>query len=314
MKLNEAYSILDLKPGVTPEEAKKQYKKLAKEFHPDVNKEAGADDKFKKINEAYQIISSGKSADSEEINWGRPTANPFGDDPFGMGRRAVHRAENISLNTTISFKDSVLGCKKELKFNRRAKCVDCDGNGKTTIRNGCDVCHGKGKVITRQGNMVMVATCSKCYGVVKTKDCDKCHSKGTLDAEASISVTIPGGIQNGNILRLSGMGNFITSFGPLDQYTDTHLQVNVTPESNLRLHGMDVVSELNISLLDALTGCTKSVNTIFGLQDISIKPKSKNKDEAIIPKLGVNGIGAHKVLLSIEYPDQIDNLISFLSK
>jgi len=320
MKLNEAYSVLGISPSATPEEAKKQYRKLTMEFHPDRNKDPGAEDQFKKINEAYQIVSSGKSTDREE----QPDFNPFSgfnqdifsgfNDQFGAGRQQmIHPAEPVTLFTQISFKESILGTKRELKFNRKVKCQDCNGNGKFAISNGCDVCQGKGKVVGRQGNMMFVSTCSKCRGATQSQNCRKCQSKGTLDAESSVSVNIPGGVQNNNILRLSGMGNFVSCFGPIDQYTDAHLHLNVDSDPEMSLDGQNVVSETKISLLEALQGCTKSVNTVLGPKSIDIKPASKNKDEVTIPKSGVNGMGNHRVILNVEYPQQLDQLINYLS-
>ena len=318
MNLKEAYAILELSESATPDEAKKKYRDLTKKFHPDINKEAGAEDKFKKINEAYQVVSSGKGSDRED-DWGN-TPNPFDVmnsvlDPFNMGRHAVHHVGHIELQATISFKDSILGCSHDIKYHRNTKCVDCQGNGKLQANNGCLTCNGKGKVIGRQGNMVFVSTCSKCRGQIKSDPCNKCNSKGVLDTETSLSVTIPGGIQDSNILRINQMGHFITTHnGVVDQHSDAHLRVHVSPEPGLRLEGMNVASNINISLLEALQGCKKTVNTILGNKEVDIKPKSKNKDEVIIPKLGVNQIGCQRVILDIQYPDEVGGLIEFLSK
>jgi len=311
MKLDEAYKILGLTPGVNAEETKKQYRKLTKEFHPDINKDAGAEDKFKKINEAYQIVSSGKSTDrAEQIQW-QQGQNPF--NPFGH-QQQQKQVNHIEAKTTISFKDSILGCKKELKFNRKTKCKDCNGHGEIAKNNGCEKCGGKGQVVTRHGSSIMIETCTKCYGKNQADPCNTCNSEGTLDAEVIITVSIPGGIQNGNILRLGGMGNFAGNFGPIDQHSDVYLHLNVTAEKGLELQGNDVVMNLSISLLEALKGCQKSVKTILGNKDIKIKSKSKNKEEVVILHLGVNQQGNQRVILDIEYPENIDNLINILSE
>src|SRR5574338_123111 len=107
MNLKEAYSILEIPSTSTPEEAKKKYRELTKMYHPDINKEAGAEDKFKKINEAYQVVSSGKSTDREDV-MRQARRDPF--NPFG--RHVSFEAENIVRETRISFKDSVFGTKK----------------------------------------------------------------------------------------------------------------------------------------------------------------------------------------------------------
>lgn len=305
MNLKEAYSILELSPDASPEEAKKKYKELTKKMHPDINKAPDAHETFVKINEAYQVVSSGKSTDQNIRS--SHQGNPF-------GRQVVVNVSNISLQTTISFKESVFGCKKDLKFNRKVKCQECDGHGEKAINNGCEKCGGKGQVVARQGSVIMIQTCDKCFGRSEAISCSNCNETGMLEAEASVNVTIPGGIEDGNVLRLQGMGHFAGTFGPFDQHTDVHLRVTVQKDENLSLSGMDVIFNLEISLLNALQGCQKTVNTVLGKQDITIKPLSKNKEEVIIPKLGVNNIGNQRVILDVKYPDNIDKLISILNE
>jgi molecular chaperone DnaJ len=309
MNLKEAYAILEIPQTSTPEEAKKKYRELTKKYHPDINKEVGAEDKFKKINEAYQCVSSGKGTDREEAQW-QQANNPF--NPFG--RQTIYQADNINVHTTISFKDSVIGCKKNLKFNRKAKCKDCNGQGQTTLNNGCDKCGGKGQTVSQRGNMIFMQTCDKCYGRSQVNVCKSCNQNGVVDAEASIDVSIPGGVQNTNILRLGGMGHFVGNFGPMEQHTDVHLHVSVTQEPGLTLDGMTVVSNISISLLEALQGCKKTVNTIMGNKEIDIKPKSRNKDEVILSRLGVNRSGDQKIILDVQYPEDINSLINSLTK
>lgn len=313
MNLQEAYSILELDQGADADAAKKKYRELTKKYHPDVNKDPGAEDKFKKINEAYQVVSTGKSTDRQDVQFRQPRQsgfNPF--DPFNRQGAQVRQASHIELHSTISFKDSVLGCRQDLKFNRQSKCPDCDGQGEKTINNGCKQCNGLGTVTTRRGNMIFTQTCDKCYGQSQTEDCKKCHMTGILDVEVSVSVNIPGGVTNGNVLRLGGMGNYAGGFMGMDQYTDAHLHINVTPENGLTLQGTDVVSTLEISLLEALRGCSKRVKTVLGEKDIDIKPMSRNKDEVIISRMGVNRVGNQKVILDVKYPKDVNTLIGVL--
>lgn len=315
MNLQEAYSVLDLPASASPEEAKKQYRKLTKEFHPDINKAPDATDKFKKINEAYQCVQNGKGNDPENIP---PMRNPFGgfggfNDFNAQAQRAIN-LEPISLETTVSFKESVLGCKRDLTFNRKIKCPECDGKGMVQLNNGCTKCGGKGQVIGKQGMMIFVQTCDKCKGKVQTKTCDKCNGDSILDADTSVQVSVPGGIEDDNILRLHGMGHYMGSFmGMSDQYSDVFLKINVTQEPGLSLQNDDVIFNLNISLLDALQGCSKSVNTIMGEKEIDIPPKSKNKEEIILPKLGVNEVGNQRIILNVDYPQDISIIINALT-
>ncbi len=306
MNLKEAYATLELSQGATPEEAKKKYRELTKKYHPDVNKEPGAEDKFKKINEAYQCVQNGKGNDREEM----PQHNPWGG---GFTRQQVIQLENIEVGVTVSFKESVLGCKKELKYQRHGKCPDCSGQGEIKLNNGCKKCGGKGQVITRQGNMVMVTTCSECYGRTNTEECKTCHGNGTVHTDVSVHVSVPAGVTNGSVLRLQGMGNYAGSFmGMADQHTDAYCHVNVIPEPGLSIEGLNVISRLTISLLDALQGCERTVKTINGDKKIKIEPHSRNRDEVVIPHCGVGGNGAQKVILNVEYPKNTDKLIGVL--
>jgi len=305
MNLKEAYATLELAQGTPPEEAKKKYRELTKKYHPDVNKEPGAEDKFKKINEAYQIIQTGKGTDPQDR---RPSYHQG-----GFHRQQVIQLENIEVHQTISFKESVLGCKKEIKYSRHSKCQDCGGAGEIKLNNGCKTCGGKGQVVNRQGNMVMVSTCSECHGQTNMTSCSACHGNGTVHADVSVHVSVPAGILDGNILRLQGMGNYAGSFmGLADQHTDAFLHISVTPEPGLNIEGSSVISHLTIPLLDALRGCKRKVKTINGDKEIQIKPQSRNRDEVIVPHCGVSGTGDQKVILDVEYPKNTDKLIGVL--
>ena len=305
MNLKEAYATLELAYGTSPEEAKKKYRELTKKYHPDINKEPGAEDRFKKINEANQIIQTGKSTDPQD----RRSAYHQG----GFHRQQVIQLENVEVHQTISFKESVLGCKKEIKYTRQSKCQDCGGAGEIKLNNGCKTCGGKGQVINRQGNMVMVSTCTECYGQTNLTPCAGCHGNGTVHADVSVHVSVPAGILDGNILRLQGMGNFAGSFmGLADQHTDAFLHVHVTSEDGLNIEGTSVISRLTIPLLDALRGCKCKVKTIHGDKEIQVKPQSRNRDEVIIPHCGVGATGDQKVILDVEYPKNTDKLIGVL--
>jgi len=311
MDLQQAYSILGIPITTSEEDTKKAYRELAKKFHPDVNKETDAESRIKKINEAYNYIVNSQDQQEQDIHI------PFeGFNPFSSFVNRARQIENIPLYTTISFAESVLGCKKEFRFNRRGKCANCHGQGMVALNNNCIKCHGRGQIIEKQGNMIITRTCDQCIGRRQTISCSVCQSTGSIDTEVSITVTIPGGIQNDNILRLSGMGHYIGNVMNIDQYADAHLKISVTPEENLSLDNNDVISNIDITLLEALTGTTKSVKTIIGEKEIIIPSLSKNKDEAVIPGMGVSGKGCQRVIINIVYPENkelIDNIIDMLS-
>lgn len=313
MKVAEAYSILEVPPGASAEDAKKKYRELTKKYHPDINKDPGAEAKFKKINEAYQVLSSGKSTDREDVvsQSRQRGAGPF--HPFG--RSQVFETTHVEIHTTISFMDSVWGVKKDLKYTRKVKCAECNGQGEYTINNGCTECAGRGQSVTRKGSAIYITECSSCHGETNTESCKTCSATGTMSAETSVQVTIPGGVTNGNILRLGGHGNFAGSFMMnLDQYTDALLHITVIPEAGLSLEGRHVMSKLDISLLEAIRGCTKKVKTIMGSQIVDVKPMSRNGDVIPLPRMGVNRTGDQKVVLDVKYPSDINKLVSLLSE
>ena len=306
MKKKEAYSTLEISETSTDEEAKKAFRQLSKKLHPD-NKDTGDEAKFKKINEAYQAINNNKFDDNIQQHPGSGGVNPFYQQQF-------IQLENIEIHTTLSFKDAILGCKKEFKFSRQTKCKSCNGAGEIKKNNGCTKCGGKGQIVNRQGFSVMIRTCDKCFGRSPADPCSDCSQQGRVEGEASINVSIPGGVQAGNILRLGGMGHFVGFFmGQIEQHTDVFLHIQVTPETGLILDGAHVVSNLEISLLEALRGCRKTVKTILGEKEVDIKPKSKNKEEVIIPRLGVNGVGNQRVILDVIYPEDVTKLIGTLA-
>lgn len=308
MNLKEAYTLLELPTTATPEEAKKKYREFSKKLHPDISKEPDAEAKFKKINEAYDCIKSGKGTDPEPFQGF--DFNPFSRAPFSKSRSI--KSENIKLNTQISFKESVIGVKKDIKFDRINKCSDCDGEGQVSINNGCSACGGRGQQVTKNGNSIFIQSCQKCFGVSKSDPCTKCNSSGILDTSISLSVSIPGGIINGNILRLSNMGNYVNNFMGMDQYTDVFLEINVLLDDQLSIDGGNVISKLDITLLEALQGSIKKVKTIDGTKEVEVKPLSKNSDEIILPKLGVNRMGNQKVILNVSYPKDIYKIIEVL--
>lgn len=308
MNLKEAYTTLEIPEGSSEAEAKKKFRELSKKLHPD-NKETGDEAAFKKINEAYQRIQAGEDDPREAYaRGGYPGA-------YHQQQQRIQVVEltNIDVDTVITFKEAVLGTKKELKYQRRSKCQNCGGAGQIKLNNGCQKCGGRGQVVSRQGNMVAIATCPECFGKANVAECAPCKGEGLVHTDVSVHVSVPAGVQDGTTLRLQGMGNYAGSvFGMVDQFTDAFLHVTVTPESGLSIEGQSVVCHLSISLLDALRGCERSVKTIHGRKTAKINPGSKNKEEVIIPHCGVGGTGDQRVILDVKYPKNTDKLVGVL--
>lgn len=329
MNSKEAFEILGLNESATAEEIKKKYRSLAAKYHPDVCKDADANDKIKKINEAHSIAQSVKDGTYQDPNSFR--GNPFARDPFGgfgfniddlinsfnkskkktpFNRSQTQEEPTVSLE--ISFEESVKGCPKEISFSRFTRCNDCHGQGYIEIKNDCTKCDGFGRKVQKSVNFMSSSSCSSCYGKgVTSKDCKNCSSTGSIDSKASFSVNIPPGILNDQTLRLQGAGHFYTtSFG--DMIGDAFLHVKVKPHPKMKIKNKDVVSIINISLLEALEGKSLKEETVYGEVDVKIPEKSKNGDVVSFTNKGVGGKGAHKFKINIEYPSDISSLIDFL--
>lgn len=324
MDIKEAINIIGLPKTASIDEFKIKYRELAKAYHPDVYKEDP--EKFKKINEAYQLIQDYKSNpdkyDKPQSPFRRVQVDGFNlniDDFFSVDGEQTVNGRNFSyqpLNTiaTISFKESVMGVNKEISYKKYSKCTTCNAKGSQSIGNGCETCNGFGRIVSNNKGMVYTKVCNKCFGKdIKVKACDPCASLGVIEISSNITIHIPPGTIGNSTLRLRGAGHYIGSniFG--DACTDVFVFVNVQREEGLTLEGKDVVSHVKLTLLEALTGCSKQVKTIFNIQEIEIVPMSKNKDEIRIPRHGVvSAGGVQRVIFDVEYPENVDALIEIL--
>jgi len=323
MDRTKAHSVLGTTEDTSEDDLKKAYKKTAAKYHPDRNKESDAEEKFKEVNEAYQYLTTGQGFGPTEAPAHTYSSSSHGfsiniEDllrQHGMGgsNRKTIIVEDKHLNTTISFRESVLGCQKPLSYSRKTKCDDCNGQGKKQVSNGCTPCKGTGFITMVQGHMTMRGACGSCRGATKYESCVKCKEDGFLETNISIEANIPPGVHEGrDVLRLVGIGDYAGHGMIGDAYTDVILHVKVEKSVTLKIEGNDVVTGKKISLLEALEGTEVTVPTIDGITTITIPPQSKNKDEVILPNLGVNRVGNERVKLYVLYPPETDKLIKFL--
>lgn len=322
MDLKEACDIIGLDKTASEEDLKIKYKQLAKQYHPDLYKEDP--NKFKTINEAYQLIQDYKK-NPNKYDASRSGFNPFGGSPFPGVRledlfqqqeqQIHHQHPPIQINTSISFKDSILGVDKEISYKRYTKCNTCDGKGGQLQSNGCKTCNGFGRIVSGGNGMMYTKSCNKCYGRnIKMNPCAPCNSKGATEVDTNNTIHIPPGVVDKNVLRLTNAGSFIGSnmFGG-DAHADVFVFISVQPQDLFKLEGKDVIYNINISLLEAIEGCSKNVKTILDDKSIQIPPKSKNKDEVHIPGYGVKSSnGIQRVILNVDYPENTDALIELL--
>ncbi len=319
MDIQSAYKTLEVSPNISDDELKKKYKELAKKYHPDVSKDP---ETFKKINESYQLIKDYRENPHKyepKINipqsWGNIDSIFSNFVDFGVNNWTNQKyVSDITLNLTIDFKKSITGFDHEVVYDRNVVCVNCQGNGFIRIKNDCTNCDGFGRVSINNRGMIIQSICGKCRGKnVNQNDCNDCNSEGTIKEKRTGQVHIPAGIKNNSVLRVNGAGNFAGQ-GPWgDSYTDLLINVKVSKHETMKLVNQDVHSKLKLTLLEAIEGSDKDVETVYGVKKITIPPKSRNADQIKIPKCGVqNTNGMHVINLDVVYPDDISGIIEVL--
>jgi molecular chaperone DnaJ len=317
-KIQQAYQILEIQPESNEEEVKKQFKKLARKYHPD-NKETGSEEKFKEINAAYELIQN-KDNIQENSDFGgmniEDIINHFnGFGGFGGFSNFVNvdyyskqRPPTI-VSLTLTFEESILGCKKKIDYVGYKQCDECKGNKRKLKNEICLDCNGQGKTkqkVNGRNSQTFVLVCNSCKGTgKKTEECKKCSGYGTIEDNKSKTLTIPEGIMTlGNQMKIPD-GNHLVI-----------VKINVTPDKEMQLINNNVVSKLNVSLLECLEGCKKTIRTVHGEKEITIPEKSKHQQLIHLSGFGVkNQNGDHIVIVDLEYPeDKINDIINILKK
>lgn len=327
MKLSEAYDVLGLKDGASEDEVKKRSRELMKKYHPDVNKEKGAEEQFKRINEATERIKSGEpdmpthqtgNPFSYYDNLGSIFETMFGATMNGRPSRRSNRRppENIQLRIVLSFEESVVGAQKTVKYQVNDACQTCEGAGTVIEGNGCNACGGRGIIdqVRVMGNIHSTtrSMCPKCMGQVKMKGCRTCGGAKTATRERTQQIHIPPGAKDGSSLRVRGAGHAIVEPMP-SGHTDVILNVVVTPDPRgLKMVNNDVVYVAKINLIDALRGIKLKVPTVFGEREIDVPPKTRHSDKVVISGHGVAPNGNQIVTLDVAYPDDISTLVKTL--
>lgn len=307
------YEILGVPRGASDADVKKAFRKLAQRWHPDVNTDAGADHRFKEINEAYQVLSDPQRRQQYDL-FGRTGLGDSGEEygPFtgygtfgdlfdaffggpasSAGRRPRPPAgSDLRYDLTIGFTESVTGTEKELVFDTLDRCATCGGSGAKpgTSPTTCPQCGGRGEVrITRPtmiGQMINVTRCPQCKGEGKViaEVCPDCHGEGRLPREKHIHVSIPAGIDDGHQIRLSGEGEAGPRGGIVG---DLYVAVHVTPRPGLRREGTELFHDLQVSMTDAALGTRVTVPTADGEEEIEIKPGTQPGAEVRLRGRGV---------------------------
>lgn len=341
------YEVLGVDKNADAQTLKKAYRKLAMQYHPDRNPDnKEAEEKFKEINEAYEVLSDDTKRQTYD-QFGHAGMNGqggfggqgfggqggfggfediFGDmfgDIFGGGfggsrqrRRGPERGADIRHSIDITFEEAAFGKKASIKINRSEECSECNGSGAKsgTGKKTCPTCNGAGEVRTVQrtpfGNIASSRTCSACNGegeIVETP-CTKCGGKGHTRKVKTIEVDIPAGIDDGQMIKLSGQGEVGSKGGPRG---DLYLVINVKPHSLFTREGNDIYFDMPVTFVQAALGDEIEVPTLDGKVKYTIPEGTQTGTvfrlrEKGIPRIRGNSRGDQYVKVIVDTPKKLN--------
>ncbi len=336
------YDVLGVPKNASKQQIKEAYRKLALQYHPDRNRSADAEEKFKGISEAYAVLSDDEKRrqyDSfgqeglyqryspEDIFRGADFADIFGsmgfggfDDLFaqffgGQTRQRASRGEDLRYSLQLDLEEVVAESTKEVEVPRTEVCGTCGGSGARpgTSPSECSTCGGTGQVQKVQAagfaRLVRVATCTKCggRGYIINSPCRECRGRGTVERTRKISIVIPAGVDDGHTLRLRGEGNAGPNGSPPG---DLYLVLNVRQHPRFKRQGSDIFLEAKVGVVDAVLGTELGVPTLYGDVNLTVpagtQPGSVFKVKGRgLPKVGGWGRGDEYVKVEVVVPKNL---------
>lgn len=338
------YETLGVSRSADKDEIKRAYRRLARKYHPDVNKEAGAEERFKEINRAYEVLSEPELRSRYDrfgergVSSGAAGAGGFQDfndmsgfadifesffGGFGGGtaqtsrrRSGPVRGDDLRLDLKLDFREAVFGGEKEIRISHLETCEVCEGTGAKpgTRPQTCSTCSGSGQVrrATRTpfGSFTQVSVCPTCNGTgqVIADKCTACGGKGQKQETKKLKITIPAGVDNGTRLRVSGEGDAGSRKGPAG---DLYVYLFVKEDSEFQRDGINILSEITISYLQAILGCKLPVNTVDGEVELTVPAGTQpgtvvTMENRGVPRLG-NPVsrGDHLITIEIDIPTKL---------
>jgi molecular chaperone DnaJ len=335
------YEVLGVNKSATDEDIKKAYRKAAKESHPDLHpNDKGAEERFKEVNEAYEVLSD-ENKRARYDQFGHEGPNMGGGSGFGGGysgfggagfnsifdfffnggqqqqqhRNGPERGADLRYDLTISFEEAAFGAKKEFKFQRNESCDACSGSGARagTQPKTCPTCNGSGQVkVTSQslfGQIVNMRTCSACGGTGKiiADKCPKCAGQGRVRVMRTATVQVPAGIDNGQVMTLSGHGEPGLRGGPSG---DLYVYIAVRPHRLFKREGYNLLCDIPVSFTQATLGGEIDVPTLEGAIKHTI-PEGTQNDTVLrlrgqgVPMLRGGGKGDLFIKVRVEVPRRL---------
>ncbi|MFN3704806.1 MAG: molecular chaperone DnaJ [Thermoflexales bacterium] len=335
MPKRDYYEVLGVPRNATQEEIKKAFRRLARQYHPDVNKDKDAEAKFKEINEAYEVLSDEqkRAAYDRYGHAGAQGPDGFGGEGFSdindifseffggfarasaQSRRAPRRGADLRYDLRVDFLEAVFGTQKEIEVTRSKTCPRCNGTGAEpgTFPTRCRTCNGTGEVRRVQqsilGAFVNVMTCPTCNGTgeVINVPCRECGGRKQVRATQRLVVNIPAGVDTGTQIRLNGEGEPGINGGPPG---NLYVVINVASHPFFRRKDDDIIIELSINIAQAALGDEIEVPTVDGKEKLVIPPGTQSGSVFRIKGKGVphlrrNNRGDQLVLVNVQVPTNL---------
>ncbi len=333
------YEVLGVRREANADEIKKSYRKLARQYHPDVNKDSDAETRFKELNEAYEVLSDdhkraaydrfGHAAVDGSAGSGGGFTGDFSgfgglgdifEEFFGFGtrttnRRAPRRGADLRYDLSVTFEEAAFGIEKEIEIARHDTCPRCSGKGAEpgTTPLKCTTCNGTGEVRRVQqsilGSFVNVTTCPTCRGEGETISipCTQCRGNKRVRTARPINVKIPAGVDTGTQIRLTGEGEMGEHGGPIG---NLYVVLEVKPHAYFRRREDDVILEMQINVAQAALGDEIEVPTLDGKEKIAVTAGTQTgKVYSLrgkgIPHLRRGGRGDELVVIQVVTPSNL---------
>ncbi len=326
------YEVLGVSKTATQDEIKSAFRKLAKQYHPDVSKEANAAEKFKECQEAYAVLSDenkrkqydqyGHAAfqnngsggyDFSGFDFSDIFSEIFGSGfgfNFGGSSRTKSRGRDRVMQVDLTFEEAAFGTKKTINLDTYDECDSCRGKGGFD-EDVCSSCHGTGTVTAEQrtlfGSFMTKTTCPKCSGKGRTykRSCNKCSGTGKVRVNKDIEIKVPAGVNTGNQQRVSGYGEY-GQYGNGDLY----LEYRVSPHPLFQREENDIYLEVPLTITEAVLGCKKEIPTLTGNVKLTIEPGSNTGDKLRLKGKGIEDVHSYRkgdmyVVLNVIVPEKL---------
>ncbi|MCY0903735.1 molecular chaperone DnaJ [Arthrobacter sp. H14-L1] len=334
--MSNHYDALGVSRDATGEEIKKAYRKLARKYHPDVAEGDDAQDRFKNVSHAYEVLSDPAKrriydTTGNENGTDNGSGAGFGGQGFafqdifetffgGSGHSGpaprTRRGQDALINVRIDLRDAVFGVNKKIEVETAVVCTSCDGSccRPGTRPTTCDICHGSGQiqrpVRSILGQVMTAAPCGSCqgFGTMILDPCNECNGEGRVRSRRTLTIKVPAGVGTGTRIQLGGQGEAGPAGGPAG---DLYVEIKVTNDPSFLRDGDDLHATLSVPMTAAALGTELTLETFDGEQPISVKSGLQSGEVILLRGLGVThlrgyGRGDLKVHINVETPVRID--------